>query len=213
MIYIEVDPYAKPPELMRVNPRGLVPALVDDGRCLYESMVLMEYADEKWGDTDLLPCDDPYLRAIGRIWMDHINKKVVPHFYQLLQRQDEDGRTEAAADLLKGLKELFRAYEDLGSGSGPFFYGRDRLSMVDMCVLPWAIRFSILKHYRGFEVPRDGSPEFERFHWWLDAALQQASVRATLQDEGRLRESYQRYADNKAGSEVSRAINAGKALP
>lgn len=41
--YIEIDPYAKPRELLAINPRGLVPALrVGEWGC-YESTVLMEY--------------------------------------------------------------------------------------------------------------------------------------------------------------------------
>ena len=41
--YIEVDPYKKPESLLRLNPRGLVPALEHGDWSCYESSVLMEY--------------------------------------------------------------------------------------------------------------------------------------------------------------------------
>ena len=42
--YIEVDPYRKPPDLLAVNPRGLVPALRHGPAwACHESSVLMEY--------------------------------------------------------------------------------------------------------------------------------------------------------------------------
>lgn len=45
--YIEVDPYAKPKELLDVNPRGLVPALRHDDWGSYESTVLLEYVSQR----------------------------------------------------------------------------------------------------------------------------------------------------------------------
>lgn len=46
----EVDPYAKPKELLEVSPKGLVPGLklhkYDPPRALNESTVIMEYAEE-----------------------------------------------------------------------------------------------------------------------------------------------------------------------
>lgn len=41
--YIEVDPYAKPKELLDVNPRGLVPGMKVGNWGCGESTVLMEY--------------------------------------------------------------------------------------------------------------------------------------------------------------------------
>lgn len=41
--YIEVDPYEKPTELLAINPRGLVPALLHGNWGCYESTVLLEY--------------------------------------------------------------------------------------------------------------------------------------------------------------------------
>jgi glutathione S-transferase len=41
--YIEVDPLNKPPELLDINPRGLVPSFLHGNWGCYESTVLLEY--------------------------------------------------------------------------------------------------------------------------------------------------------------------------
>ena len=47
--YFETDPYSKPPELLEISPRGLVPALkLQHGKALAESTIIMEYIGE-WG--------------------------------------------------------------------------------------------------------------------------------------------------------------------
>ena len=48
-----------------VNPQGLVPALVDDGRRLIQSLAIMEYLEERHPYPPLLP-EDPFDRAYVR---------------------------------------------------------------------------------------------------------------------------------------------------
>ncbi len=45
------------PEYRRHNPEGLVPALVEGGRVLTQSLAIMEYLDEAYGPASLLPAD------------------------------------------------------------------------------------------------------------------------------------------------------------
>jgi glutathione S-transferase len=45
------------PEFLKINPRGKVPAIVDDGFALYESSAICEYLDEKYPQNPLLPKD------------------------------------------------------------------------------------------------------------------------------------------------------------
>ena len=57
------------PDYVKMNPNGVVPTLVHDGRVLIESMFIMEYLDDVFPDPPLRPAD-PYERAQMRIWMD-----------------------------------------------------------------------------------------------------------------------------------------------
>ena len=158
--YVEQDPYNKSAEWLAINPRGLVPAIVHNNRLIIESTVCIEYVDEAWmTDRFLLP-GDPYERAQVRILSDHISKKVVPPYYQMLIKKDEGERAEAKKNLTAAISFLF---EKEPSSDGPFFGGKT-LNMVDIMLAPHAYRVQlILKHYRGFSIP-DDTPELQRFH-------------------------------------------------
>jgi glutathione S-transferase len=61
------------PEYLRINPNGVVPALIlDDGRPLHESGTICEYLDEVYPDPPLRPAD-PYGRALMRNWIRHVD--------------------------------------------------------------------------------------------------------------------------------------------
>ena len=60
------------PEFLKINPKGLVPALEHDGKILIESNVIIEYLNEVFPDPALLPTD-PYSRALVRGWMKRLD--------------------------------------------------------------------------------------------------------------------------------------------
>ncbi|GAQ86786.1 glutathione S-transferase [Klebsormidium nitens] len=208
--YIEIDPYAKPPELMKLNPRGLVPTLDHNGRALYESLIVSEYVDETWPHEPKLLPDDTFKKAVGRIWIDHINKKIVPTFYRILQLRDAE-HEEAKEDYLTALRELSQAYE-ASSPEGPFFFG-PCISLVDIALAPWVpLRDFVLEHYKTFSIPWD-DPQLKRLAAYKSAVDNSPSVRKTLADPEKLLGTYERYAKNTATSEVAKAVNAKKGLP
>ncbi|MCZ6608394.1 MAG: glutathione S-transferase family protein, partial [Alphaproteobacteria bacterium] len=55
------------PAYLKLNPNGVVPTLVHDGRALIESTIIIEYIDEAWLEPALSP-PDPHGRAAMRIW-------------------------------------------------------------------------------------------------------------------------------------------------
>jgi glutathione S-transferase len=57
----------KRPEYLVLNPNGVVPTLVHDGRVLYESNVITEYLDETFPGPRLYPLD-PWERAQAKMW-------------------------------------------------------------------------------------------------------------------------------------------------
>ena len=60
------------PEYLKLNPNGVVPTLVHDGRALIESTLIIEYLDEAFPAPPLMP-SDPYSRATIRLWMKRID--------------------------------------------------------------------------------------------------------------------------------------------
>lgn len=55
------------PEYLKLNPKGVVPTLVHDGRPVIESTLICEYIDELFPEPRLMPAD-PYERARMRQW-------------------------------------------------------------------------------------------------------------------------------------------------
>ncbi len=67
---VEVDLFAGKqfdPDYLKLNPKGVVPTLVHDGRVLTESTLIAEYLDEAFPDPPLKPAD-PYERAQMRLY-------------------------------------------------------------------------------------------------------------------------------------------------
>ncbi|KAM0330875.1 hypothetical protein ACHAQA_003831 [Verticillium albo-atrum] len=119
--YREINPYNKDPEgpnkeFLSLNPRGLIPTLAvpaqENGgksRPLYDSTIVSEYLDEEYADEAkhgprLFP-EDPYERARCRLWIDHINNKIVPGFYKFIQHTPDKDYT-IDQEVLEFLQEM-----------------------------------------------------------------------------------------------------------
>lgn len=61
------------PEYLRLNPKGLVPTLVHDGRAITESTLICEYLDESFPQPPLMPAD-PWLRTRMRVWSKMVDE-------------------------------------------------------------------------------------------------------------------------------------------
>ncbi|KAL2819407.1 glutathione S-transferase [Aspergillus granulosus] len=207
--YIEVDPYQKPPSLLEVNPRGLVPALRHGDWGSYESTVLLEYLEDLQVGLPLLPPNDVKLRAHCRLWSDYVNRHIVPSFYRLLQEQNQRKQIANA----KELRDHFNTLVGAADPQGPFFLGPD-LSIVDVQIAPWMVRLSrVLKPYRGWPDPEPGS----RWGAWVDAIETNEEVKRTTSTDDLYLDSYERYAgdpENRPNtSQLANAINSGRGLP
>ena len=60
------------PDYVKLNPNHVVPTLIHDGKVIIESTVIIEYLDEMFPASPLMPAD-PYARAIARLWMKRID--------------------------------------------------------------------------------------------------------------------------------------------
>lgn len=65
------------PEYLKLNPLGVVPTLVADGRAVIESNIICEYLEDAYPQPALMPAD-PFLAAQARFWMKHVDGKLHP---------------------------------------------------------------------------------------------------------------------------------------
>ena len=65
------------PEYLKLNPLGVVPTLVHEGKPVIESSIISEYLEDAFPEPSLRP-RDPHQIADMRFWMKHIDIKVHP---------------------------------------------------------------------------------------------------------------------------------------
>jgi glutathione S-transferase len=66
------------PEYLKINPRGIVPTLVHDGKAIRESQVILEYLDDAFPEPPLRPAS-AYDKATMRLWTKLIDENLHVH--------------------------------------------------------------------------------------------------------------------------------------
>lgn len=177
---------------------------------VYESLVTIDYIDAIANPPDeelrLVP-SDPYLAAKCRFWAEKVNRECCSPYYGVLVRTDEQEQRENFDKLVNGLKAFSKEIEKNGDGRG--FLGGGRLSNTDISLMPYAFRYYIFEHYRGYSIPH--IPELEAYKTWFDYVFSLESVKRTLPDKDRYLEHIGKYADSSARSKVANAVRRGVA--
>lgn len=70
------------PEYLKLNPKGVVPTLVHDGKVIVESTVINDYLDDCFPDIPLTPAT-PYERAKMRLWLKALDEHIHPSFAEV----------------------------------------------------------------------------------------------------------------------------------
>jgi glutathione S-transferase len=104
------------PEYLVLNPNGVVPTLVHDGKVVIDSSVILEYLDEVFPEVRLSPAD-PVRRAQMRAWMRFFEEVAtaairVPSFHMALANRfnelDESQFRATEADVRPVRKNFYR---------------------------------------------------------------------------------------------------------
>jgi glutathione S-transferase len=92
------------PEYLRINPNGVIPTLLHDGRALYESGTICEYLDEVFPEPPLRPAD-AWGRAVMRNWIryadERIGNLIIFNWVHVLQKTAEQWTDAELAERLK----------------------------------------------------------------------------------------------------------------
>lgn len=134
------------PEHRARNPLGRVPALTLDGRCLSESVAILEYLEETIPEPALYP-RDPWARARVRQLVEYVNSGIQPMQCPACvnrARETPEARTEWSRYFnergLLAYEQMLERIEREGLG-GRFSVG-DRLTAADICLCTqvWSAR-------------------------------------------------------------------------
>jgi glutathione S-transferase len=122
---VAIDLSDRPAWLYEKNPLGKVPVIEEDAFVLPESVVIMEYLEERYPEPALLPAD-PAARALARLQVERFDDFLGDDYYAF-RRGDPNQLEERLAAL------------DLGHND-----------FVDIAYLPWVVR---ARHLLGIELP------------------------------------------------------------
>lgn len=125
------------PEYLALNPLGLVPVLVVDGKPLTQIVAICDYLDRRFPQAGLLPADD-WQRAQGMSVLAWMNNTVHPTFTHIFRPTKFAAGEAAQADVRSTAVAMFREHleriETMTQQAGPFLLG-DKLSFVDAYAL------------------------------------------------------------------------------
>jgi glutathione S-transferase len=157
---VYVDLGDRPAWIYDKNPLGRVPVLEEDAFVLPESVVIMEYLEERYPEPPLWPAD-PAERAVGRLLVERFDRLSSP--YYALRRGDEGARSR----LDERLVELDVLLEER-----PFLTGRE-FGLADAAYLPWILRARV-----NLGVDLVEHPQLEA---WVDRVAERPSVAAEVE--------------------------------
>jgi maleylacetoacetate isomerase len=161
------------PDYLALNPQGLVPTLVVDGKTLTQSLSIIQYLAELRPESGLLPSDildRQQVRSLAyAIAMDiHpiCNTHVVAHVMTIVD--EADAREEWMKHFISdGLYRLEAMIEKL---DGDFSFG-DMPTMADLCLVPqvynarrWGVDMSGLKRIVDIDSRCAQLPAFQAAH-------------------------------------------------
>lgn len=130
-------------QIKRLSPAGLVPALRDQDLCVWDSLAILEYVNERWAEHRLLPADASK-RALAR----SVSAEMHSGFALLRQTMPMNcraigRRVESNLALEAEIKRVVEIWEDcraLANGEGDWLLGD--FSIADAMFVPVALRFN-----------------------------------------------------------------------
>jgi glutathione S-transferase len=170
----EIETEDQRAELLRVSPRGEVPALVDGGVALYDSKVIAEYLEERSPERPLLP-RDPASRARCRrlelIADTELDAAVVVvALFRIFRPELATAFPEEAGRAVAVLEQLYGALDR--ELAGDFFLGA--FSRADVAFAP----FVATAAFTGV-APDERTP---RLAAWLARMNERPSVQRAMQE-------------------------------
>jgi glutathione S-transferase len=126
----------KRPDFLALNPRGKVPAIVDDGFALYESAAIIEYLEDKKPGEPRLFAADLRQRAVQRRMMREADQYVAPALSALALLLRPAAGEPASPDKLAAATAALRTEAALWEAglSGDYLAGA--LSAADFTLYP-----------------------------------------------------------------------------
>ena len=135
------SPELRSEEFRRLNPQGALPALIHNGRAYTQSAAIIEYLDEVYPETSLLPVSPAHrqrVRALAQVVTSDIHPLTTARILdyidstlQLRHDQQQEWQRHWISTGLSAMEEMLAT----DPNTGEYCHG-DRPSLADVCLIP-----------------------------------------------------------------------------
>ncbi|MBX3268971.1 MAG: glutathione S-transferase family protein [Sandaracinaceae bacterium] len=145
------SPKDPPPELVAAGPRAKSPTLFDGDAVVHDSLVVLEYLEDRYPERPLLP-GDPAARAAVRMTITRVVDELAPRFGALTMATlfSASPSPETIAEKRQAILDALGPWDALLAGR-PFLAG-ERFTLADVVLYT---PFPGAQHLAGLEVPED----------------------------------------------------------
>ncbi|XP_059644760.1 probable glutathione S-transferase [Cornus florida] len=180
--YIEEDLRNKSPTLLKLNPvHKKVPVLVHDDKPIVESLIILEYIDETWKDSPLLP-QDPYERAMARFWAKFADEKCVFGALGACRAEGEE-KEKAIQCAQESLAFLEKQIE------GKKYFGGEEIGFMDLVVGWMPLWLGIMEEAGNMKLLE--AEKFPFLHEWAQNFIQIPLIKECLPPREKLANYFQ----------------------
>lgn len=170
----------KRPEYLALNPNGVVPTLVEDGRPMFEAAAIAMMLGDRHAAGTLAPAADAPARAAYLQWMFHLANAVQPLFriwWYPHEVAGDDNVERARQCVAPRIEAAWQRLDDHLAANGPYLLGAEP-SVADFYLV------MLLRWSRGMPRPGDRWPHLGE----LAAHMKARSSFATLYEREGLTE-------------------------
>jgi glutathione S-transferase len=174
---VDITKPRDPALLAKTRGTTALPVLaLDDGKILKESLVLMQYLEDRFPEPHVAQ-RDPYRRAVENM-MTTLERDFVAAGYTLVLNQDL-GKRAALRDRMLELYAGLDAFLVQHSPNGTFLF--DHFGWAEAAFTPMFMRFWFLEYYEDFELPNE--PRFARVRAWRDACVAHPAAQQVTKEQ------------------------------
>ncbi|KAI4375484.1 hypothetical protein MLD38_013348 [Melastoma candidum] len=195
--YVPEDLRNKSDLLLKSNPvHKKVPVLlVEDGRAIAESLVILEYIDERWkGGHKLLP-EDPYDRAQARFWALFADSKcsMAPWAACIGEGEDKAKAMEVVSEMFDLLEKQLQGKE---------WFGGDEIGYLDVALGGFLYYVGVVEEIGEVKILEE--KRFPLLNEWVRKFLEVPGIRECLPPRDTLVDHLKAYLGHAPSLEASR---------
>ncbi|KAL5407844.1 hypothetical protein PMIN06_006347 [Paraphaeosphaeria minitans] len=165
------------PWYLKINPRGLVPALDVNGEIITESVTVSQFLADAY-PSHLLPpsgsVENSLKRARINFFTDTWTNKAGSYWFKIAMQNSEEEKEKLTQELIGVVnKEI----EPLLKDAAPFFGGSSKLTFAEAIVAPFILRmYAFAKHGLIPKSVTDGLNGLPNFSKWAAEVIKHDSV-------------------------------------